>query len=62
MIISLSFSGVIYQETITELERGFRMMELRHQAEEMKIPFPKFFPGDLKIYLHNYAKYLLDIF
>jgi len=45
MTISLSFSGVIYKETVVELERGFRRVELRHRAEEMGIPLPRFFPN-----------------
>lgn len=45
MVISLSFSGVIYKETVIELERGFSRVELRHRAEEMGIPLPRFFPN-----------------
>jgi len=45
MIISLSFSGVIYKRTTEELARGFRRIELRHRAEEMGIPLPRFFPS-----------------
>jgi len=44
MTISLAFSGVIYQETVTELNRGFRRIELRHWAEDLGIPLPRFFP------------------
>lgn len=45
MVVSLSFSGVIYKETVTELERGFRVMALRHQANEMGILLPRIFSG-----------------
>lgn len=45
MTISLSFSGVIYKETVVELERGFRRVDLRHRAEELGIPLPRFFSG-----------------
>lgn len=44
MSISLSFSGVIYLRISRELERGFRRVDLRHRAEEMGIPLPRFFP------------------
>jgi two-component system sensor histidine kinase CiaH len=48
MLISLFFSGVIYLRMCGELERGFRRMELRHRAEEMDIPLPRFFSGRLE--------------
>jgi len=44
MTISLSFSGVIYVGMCRELERGFRRVDLRHRAEELGIPLPRFFP------------------
>lgn len=45
MLISISFSGVIYVGVCRELERGFRRMDLRHKAEDMGIPLPRFFSG-----------------
>lgn len=45
MLVSLSFSGFIYARVCREFERGFRRMELRHKAEEMGIPLPRFFSG-----------------
>jgi signal transduction histidine kinase len=50
MLISISFSAVIYSETCGELERGLRRAELRTQAEELGIPLPRRFsiqPEDL---------------
>ena len=44
MLISISFSAVIYRETCREMERGFRRAELRNQAEDLGIPLPRRFP------------------
>ncbi len=43
MLISLSFSAVIYFGITKEMERGFRRMELRHKAQDMGIPLPRYF-------------------
>lgn len=45
MTISLFFSGVIYIEMAREFERGFRRMDIRHRAEDLGIPLPRFFPS-----------------
>ena len=43
MLISVSFSGVIYLRMAKELERGFRRAELRFKAEELDISLPRRF-------------------
>lgn len=56
MLISFSFSGVIYFRSTQELERGLRRMEIRHRAEDLKIPLPRFFslkPEELPPRLRN---------
>jgi len=57
MTISLSFSGVIYYGTSREMERSFRRIDLRHRAEELGIPLPRFFsfPEDLPLRLREAA-------
>jgi len=63
MTISLSFSGVIYIQTSHELERGFRRMDLRRQAEELGISLPLSFsdqpenlpPGLRKVVPHYFS-------
>lgn len=57
MTISLSFSGVIYYGTSREMERSFRRIDLRHRAEELGIPLPRFFsfPEDLPLRLRETA-------
>lgn len=50
MLISVSFSIVIYMRMAMELEGGFRRAELRLKAEELGISLPRRFsdlPGDL---------------
>jgi len=58
MVISLSFSGVIYHQVCLELEKGFRRVDLRHRAEELGIPLPRFIPSrpeDLPLRLREMA-------
>lgn len=44
MLISLSFSMVIYVGLTRELERGFRWAEIRFRAKELDIPLPRRWP------------------
>jgi two-component system sensor histidine kinase CiaH len=56
MLISLSFSVVIYMRMAGELETGFRRAELRLRAEELDIPLPRPFsdrPEDLPLRLRE---------
>lgn len=48
MSISMAFSGFIYVRTCHEFERGFKRIEIRHKAEELGIPLPRFFPSEIK--------------
>lgn len=41
MLISVSFSAVIYVGVSRELERGFRRAEIRYRAKELGIPIPR---------------------
>ena len=48
MLVSISFSVVIYMGMVRELERGSRRTELRLKAQELDIPLPRLFPDRLE--------------
>lgn len=64
MLISISFSAVIYLGVTRELERGFRQAELRHRAEDLGIPLPLHFserPEDLPLRLRSISPHFFSV-